>query len=133
MFSFFGSILTPKMLWSSGTSGITLRALKSDTQVSKWSITAAKCGLRNKSCAWGHSKKKLANANTPELLNRNNTGPRGQIQRLVFLLRPIKKGWSDNNPPNKILAGGAKKNRNKTLKKHNTYKKKKRNITINKK
>ncbi len=79
--------------------------------------------------------RKLANANTPELWNRNNTGPRGQIQRLGFLLRPIKKGWSDNNPPNKILTGGAKKNKNKnkTLKKHNTYKKKKRNITINKK
>ena len=76
---------------------------------------------------------KLNNANSPQLWNSSNRGPRGEIQRLGFLLRPIKKGYVRNNPPNKIFTGGAKKNRNKTLKKHNTYKKKKRNITISKK
>ena len=77
--------------------------------------------------------RKLTNANVPELWNNTGRGRIGEIQRLGFLLRPLKKGWSRNNPPNKILTGGAKKNRNKTLKKHNTYKKKKRNITISKK
>ena len=76
---------------------------------------------------------KLNNANSPQLWNSTNRGARGEIQRLGFLLRPIKKGYVRNNPPNKIFTGGAKKNRNKTLKKHNTYKKKKRNITISKK
>ena len=77
--------------------------------------------------------RKLNNANSPQLWNSSNRGPMGEIQRLGFLLRPLKKGYARTNPPNKILAGGAKKNRNKTLKKDNTYKKKKRNITINKK
>ena len=76
--------------------------------------------------------RKFNNANSPQLWNGTNRGPRGEIQRLGFLLRPLKKGYARTNPPNIIFTGGAKKNRNKTLKKHNTNKKK-RNITINKK
>ena len=72
--------------------------------------------------------RKLTNSNTPQLWNSTNRGPRGEIQRRGFLLRPPNKGWARSTPPNKIFTGGAKNN--KTLKKHNTYKK---NITISKK
>ena len=66
--------------------------------------------------------RKLTNSNTPQLWNSTNRGPRGEIQRRGFLLRPPNKGWARSSPPNKIFTGGAKNN--KTLKKHNTYKKK---------